>query len=218
MLKRLSSARPMRWSEGEIRQAPLPDGSNVALYRVDGAIYATADMCTHGEASLAEEGIITGKDRGVHLSLRDVRRHHGRADRHALRDCIENLSRHDRSTSNVQHRGLKMASPSQTVSSLPLQIRAPIARHRTAREPRPNAPRKRARASSRPRRNSFAGAATPAFEPPMSPPKPGLSWGAQLHHFPTKDLLVVATLEYVFEQAQVLSRRRGVRGEPARAT
>jgi AcrR family transcriptional regulator len=36
----------------------------------------------------------------------------------------------------------------------------------------------------------------------------GLSRGAQLHHFPTKDSLVVATLEYVFEQAQVLSRRR----------
>jgi AcrR family transcriptional regulator len=36
----------------------------------------------------------------------------------------------------------------------------------------------------------------------------GLSRGAQLHHFPTKDALVVATLVYVFEQAQVLSRRR----------
>jgi AcrR family transcriptional regulator len=36
----------------------------------------------------------------------------------------------------------------------------------------------------------------------------GLSRGAQLHHFPTKDALVVATLEYVFEQAQILSRRR----------
>jgi AcrR family transcriptional regulator len=36
----------------------------------------------------------------------------------------------------------------------------------------------------------------------------GLSRGAQLHHFPTKDTLVVATLEYVFEQARVLSRRR----------
>ena len=47
--------------EGEIKQAPLPDGSNVALYRVEGAIYATADMCTHGEASLAEEGIIDRK-------------------------------------------------------------------------------------------------------------------------------------------------------------
>lgn len=36
----------------------------------------------------------------------------------------------------------------------------------------------------------------------------GLSRGAQLHHFPTKDSLVVATLEFVFKQAQTLSRRR----------
>src|SRR5258708_25223393 len=34
----------------------------------------------------------------------------------------------------------------------------------------------------------------------------GLSRGAQLHHFPTKDSLVVATLEYVFHQSQALSR------------
>ena len=32
-----------------------------ALYRIDGAIYATADMCTHGEASLSLEGLLTGK-------------------------------------------------------------------------------------------------------------------------------------------------------------
>jgi AcrR family transcriptional regulator len=36
----------------------------------------------------------------------------------------------------------------------------------------------------------------------------GLSRGAQLHHFPTKDALVVATLTYVFQQAQSLSRKR----------
>ncbi len=36
----------------------------------------------------------------------------------------------------------------------------------------------------------------------------GLSRGAQLHHFPTKDALVVATLGYVFDQAQVVSRKR----------
>lgn len=47
--------------EGEIKQASLPDGSKVALYRVGGAIYATADTCTHGEASLSEEGIICGR-------------------------------------------------------------------------------------------------------------------------------------------------------------
>ena len=48
-------------AEGEIKQASLPDGSHVALYRVGGAIYATADTCTHGEASLSEEGILTEK-------------------------------------------------------------------------------------------------------------------------------------------------------------
>jgi p-cumate 2,3-dioxygenase ferredoxin component len=47
--------------EGEIKQAPLPDGTKVDLCRVDGAIYATADMGTHGEASLSEEGIISGE-------------------------------------------------------------------------------------------------------------------------------------------------------------
>ena len=36
----------------------------------------------------------------------------------------------------------------------------------------------------------------------------GLSRGAQLHHFPTKDSLVVATLEHVFDQAQAVSRKR----------
>ena len=48
-------------AEGEIKQASLPDGAHVALYRVGDAIYATADTCTHGEASLSEEGILTGK-------------------------------------------------------------------------------------------------------------------------------------------------------------
>src|SRR5258707_6186081 len=36
----------------------------------------------------------------------------------------------------------------------------------------------------------------------------GLSRGAQLHHFPTKGSLVVATLEHVFEHAQIVIRRR----------
>ncbi|MCC8943913.1 non-heme iron oxygenase ferredoxin subunit [Bradyrhizobium sp. Arg62] len=46
--------------EGEIRPAAMPDGTNLAIYNVNGAIYATADLCTHGEASLSEEGILTG--------------------------------------------------------------------------------------------------------------------------------------------------------------
>jgi p-cumate 2,3-dioxygenase ferredoxin subunit len=47
--------------EGEIRLATLPDGTNVAIYNVEGILYATADHCTHGEASLSEEGTLTGK-------------------------------------------------------------------------------------------------------------------------------------------------------------
>jgi p-cumate 2,3-dioxygenase ferredoxin subunit len=45
----------------EIRPASMPDGSTLAVYNVDGTFYATADLCTHGEASLSEEGILTGK-------------------------------------------------------------------------------------------------------------------------------------------------------------
>src|SRR5262249_58873898 len=47
--------------EGEIRPAAMPDGTNIAVYNVGGTIYATADLCSHGEASLSEEGILTGK-------------------------------------------------------------------------------------------------------------------------------------------------------------
>jgi len=45
---------------GEIRKGELPDGTCVALYNLDGRIYATADRCTHGDASLSEEGSIVG--------------------------------------------------------------------------------------------------------------------------------------------------------------
>jgi p-cumate 2,3-dioxygenase ferredoxin subunit len=45
--------------DGEIRPAAMPDGVSLAIYNVRGAIYATADFCTHGEASLSEEGILT---------------------------------------------------------------------------------------------------------------------------------------------------------------
>ena len=41
-----------------------------------------------------------------------------------------------------------------------------------------------------------------------------MSRGAQLHHFPTKESLVVATLEYVFEQAQVSRRRAAAVNRP----
>jgi p-cumate 2,3-dioxygenase ferredoxin subunit len=47
--------------DGEIRPASLPYGTTLAIYNVDGTIYATSDLCTHGEASLSEEGTLTGK-------------------------------------------------------------------------------------------------------------------------------------------------------------
>lgn len=48
------------FTHGEIRLATLPDGTHLAVYNVDGSLYATADLCTHGEASLSEEGTLIG--------------------------------------------------------------------------------------------------------------------------------------------------------------
>lgn len=61
MTKDVLIGRLGEFPPGEVRQATLPDGTNIAVYNVDGAIYATADLCTHGEASLSEEGILSGK-------------------------------------------------------------------------------------------------------------------------------------------------------------
>lgn len=47
--------------EGEVLQAHLPDGRALAIYKVEGQIYATDDLCTHGEASLSLEGTLNGK-------------------------------------------------------------------------------------------------------------------------------------------------------------
>jgi p-cumate 2,3-dioxygenase ferredoxin component len=47
--------------DGEIKGAYLPDGQRIALYKVGDTIYATADTCTHGEASLSEEGLLSGQ-------------------------------------------------------------------------------------------------------------------------------------------------------------
>lgn len=45
---------------GEIKGFALPDGKKVAVYNVDGEFYVTDDLCTHGEASLSEEGLLDG--------------------------------------------------------------------------------------------------------------------------------------------------------------
>ena len=45
---------------GQIRAEFLPDGVVIALFNVDGTIYATEDTCTHGAASLSEDGTLHG--------------------------------------------------------------------------------------------------------------------------------------------------------------
>ena len=45
-------------TEGEIVQVDVAAVGKVAVYLVEGAVYATADTCTHGEASLAEDGYV----------------------------------------------------------------------------------------------------------------------------------------------------------------
>jgi p-cumate 2,3-dioxygenase ferredoxin subunit len=45
---------------GEIRRGVLPGGHAVAVYNVDGEFFATDDICSHGEASLSEDGMLDG--------------------------------------------------------------------------------------------------------------------------------------------------------------
>ena len=46
---------------GEMRKLVLPDDRAIAIYNVDGKFYATDDSCTHGGASLTEEGVLSGR-------------------------------------------------------------------------------------------------------------------------------------------------------------
>ncbi|WP_207001722.1 non-heme iron oxygenase ferredoxin subunit [Trinickia mobilis] len=45
--------------EGETLRVEVEEGA-ICLYRIEGAFYATDDMCTHGQASLADGLIIDG--------------------------------------------------------------------------------------------------------------------------------------------------------------
>ena len=53
----------------------LPDGRRVAIYHVDGGFYASDDNCTHGNASLSEDGTLEGCviECGLHFGSFDVR-------------------------------------------------------------------------------------------------------------------------------------------------
>ncbi len=61
--------------EGAIRLAELPDGRRLALYNIDGEVLATDDTCTHGAASLSEDGSVEGPyvECGWHNGRFDVR-------------------------------------------------------------------------------------------------------------------------------------------------
>lgn len=45
---------------GEIATAKHPGGLDLAIYNVDGEYYVTSDRCTHGAASLYDEGELRG--------------------------------------------------------------------------------------------------------------------------------------------------------------
>lgn len=44
-----------------MRQGALPNGHKVAIYNVDGDFYVTDDLCTHGQSSLSDEGMLEGR-------------------------------------------------------------------------------------------------------------------------------------------------------------
>lgn len=60
--------------EGEAKRFCVPALGAIAVYRVDGAVFATADLCTHGAASLSE-GWLEGHviECPAHMGTFDIR-------------------------------------------------------------------------------------------------------------------------------------------------
>ena len=60
---------------GEMRLVQPPDHGPIAVYNVAGEYYATDDFCTHGQASLSQEGLLDGHvvECSWHLGSFDVR-------------------------------------------------------------------------------------------------------------------------------------------------
>jgi nitrite reductase/ring-hydroxylating ferredoxin subunit len=62
--------------EGAIGSTCLPDGTRIAIYRIQGdEVFATDDKCSHGSSSLCDEGSLEGHliECGLHLGSFDVR-------------------------------------------------------------------------------------------------------------------------------------------------
>lgn len=61
-------------SEDEVYRAELDGNHGIAVYLLDDEVFATDDLCTHGEASLAEGEIEDGKILcPFHLGSFDIR-------------------------------------------------------------------------------------------------------------------------------------------------
>ena len=72
----------MRWHPvadlGDLREGEVIgrecEGRAIALYRIDGAFYATAGKCTHANACLAEGEVVEGHvECPLHFGLFDIR-------------------------------------------------------------------------------------------------------------------------------------------------
>lgn len=61
--------------EGEMRRFQPADHCPIAVYNVGGEFFATDDFCTHGQASLSQEGLLDGHviECGWHLGSFDIR-------------------------------------------------------------------------------------------------------------------------------------------------
>ena len=54
-------AQYSKLEEGQIRGVTI-DGDSIALYRIDGQVFATTDTCAHQKCSLEEFGTIVGEE------------------------------------------------------------------------------------------------------------------------------------------------------------
>lgn len=71
----LRACRLDELTSGEMRRIEREGGSPIALFNVGGVVYATDDLCSHGQSSLTDEGTLEGHviECGWHRGTFDVR-------------------------------------------------------------------------------------------------------------------------------------------------